>query len=124
MNPLISILVTWLVTAVSLFIISKLPLGVEIDGFKKALISAAVFGVLNALLAPVLQVIFFVPNLLTFFLLSFIFMAVINAIVFGLAAKLVRGFRLRNGIWSALFGAIALGLINSLIFRIFASLGR
>jgi putative membrane protein len=34
------ILIAWLVTSVSFFIISKLPIGVEIDSFKKAMISA------------------------------------------------------------------------------------
>uniref|UniRef100_UPI0038991A03 phage holin family protein n=1 Tax=Aerosakkonema funiforme TaxID=1246630 RepID=UPI0038991A03 len=94
---LIAILMAWLVTSVSLFIISKLPLGVEIDGFNKALTSAAVFGILNALLQPVLKVLFFVPNLLTLFLLQWLFLAAINAIIFGLAAWLVEGFRLRWG---------------------------
>ncbi|MDE5107449.1 MAG: phage holin family protein, partial [Trichodesmium sp. St17_bin3_1_1] len=40
------LLILWFVTAVSLFIISKLPTGVEIDDFKIALISSAVFGFL------------------------------------------------------------------------------
>jgi len=47
---------------------------------------------------------------------------VLNAIIFGLAAYLVTGFRLRWGIWSALIGAIALGIINMLIYRLLGSL--
>ena len=45
------LLILWFVTAVSLFIISKLPTGVEIDDFKIALISSAVFGFLNTLVS-------------------------------------------------------------------------
>lgn len=112
------ILLAWLVTSVSLFIISKLPLGVEIDSFGKAVTSAAVFGVLNAIMVPLLKVAFFVPNLFTLFLLRGLFLALINAIIFGFAAWLVPGFRLRWGFWSALFGAIALGFINSLIYSL------
>jgi putative membrane protein len=52
------------------------------------------------------------------------FMIVINAIIFGLAAWLVEGFRLRWGIWSALLGAIALGFINSLLYQVLATLPR
>jgi putative membrane protein len=48
-----------------------------------------------------------------------LFSVVINAIIFGLAAWLVEGFRLRWGIWSALIGSIALAVLNSLINRIF-----
>lgn len=44
---LFQILIAWLVTTVSLFILDKLPLGVEIDSFNKALIDPAVFGILN-----------------------------------------------------------------------------
>ncbi len=52
---MIGLIITWLVTAVSLFIIAQLSAftGVEIDSFKKALWSAVVFGLLNALVRPV-----------------------------------------------------------------------
>lgn len=108
------LLIAWLVTAVSLFIISKLPLGVEIEGFNKALVSAAVFGLVNALIGPVIRVLAFPITFITFGL----FAIVVNAIIFGLAAWLVHGFRLRWGFWSALLGAISLGLINSLIYAL------
>ncbi len=111
---MISLLITLLVTAVSLLIISKLPTGVEIESFNKALVSAIVFGILNALLRPILAFISFPITFLTFGLFSLI----INAVIFGLAAALVVGFRLRWGFWSALIGSFALGVINSIIFKI------
>jgi putative membrane protein len=111
---IVSLLVAWLVTAVSLFIISKLPIGVEIDTFPKALISAAVFGLLNALVRPV---IFFLSLPITILTLG-LFLFVLNAIIFGLAVYLVHGFRLRWGIWSALIGSIALSIINSIIYKL------
>lgn len=114
---IVPILITWLVTSVSLFILSKLPLGVEIDSFNKALISAAVFGILNALVRPVLAVLALPITFLTFGL----FTIILNAIIFGLAAALVEGFRLRWGIWSAILGAMALGFINSVLFHLLAS---
>jgi putative membrane protein len=111
------ILIAWLVTSVSFFIISKLPIGVEISSFNRALVSAAVFGILNALVRP-----FFVILGLPFIWLTFgLFTIVINAIIFGLAAWLVEGFRLNWGIWSALLGAIALGFVNSLLYQVLAS---
>lgn len=113
MNP-IGLIIAWLVTAVSLFIISKLPTGVEIDNFKKALISSVVFGLLNAFVRPVIAFFSFPITFLTFGLFSI----VINAIIFGLAAALVDGFTLRWGFWSALIGAVLLGFINSLIFQL------
>ncbi|MDZ4878013.1 MAG: hypothetical protein CLLPBCKN_007448 [Chroococcidiopsis cubana SAG 39.79] len=115
---MLGILITWLVTTISFLIIARLPLGVEIDSFGKAAISAAVFGVLNALLRPILGFFTFPLILLTLGL----FLFVLNAIIFGLAAALVTGFRLRWGIWSALLGSIALSLINSILFNLLATL--
>jgi len=90
----------------------------QIDSFEKAMISAAVFGLLNALVRPLFVVFSFPFVLITFGL----FMIVINAAIFGLAAWLVHGFRLRWGIWSALLGAIALGFINSLLYQVLGTL--
>lgn len=113
-----SVAIAWLVNSVSFFIISKLPIGVDIDSFGKAMISAAVFGLLNALVRP-LFVVLGIPLLLITFGL---WMIVINAAIFGLAAWLVDGFRLRWGIWSALLGALALGFINSLLYQVLGTL--
>ena len=115
---MIGILLTWLVTTISFLIISKIPIGIEIDSFKKAAISAAVFGVLNALLRPILGLLTFPIIFLTFGLFAF----VLNAIIFGIAAYLVEGFRLRWGVWSALIGSIALGIVNSLLVNLLATL--
>lgn len=109
---IVHLLVVWLVTAVSLLIISKLPLGVEIDSFGTALVAAFILGILNALLRPILAFFALPLTILTLGLFAF----VLNAIVFALAAWLVDGFRLRGGCLSALIGPILLGILNSLIF--------
>lgn len=114
MEPL-DFLIAWLVTGSSLLLISQLPIGVEIYSTPKAVISAAVLGLLNVLILPILKTVFFVPNLLTLGLLSGVFAFVMNAIVFASAAKLVEGFRLRMGLWSAVLGAIALAAVSSFI---------
>ncbi len=114
---IISLLLKWLVTSISLLIISKLPTGVEIDSFEKAAISAVVFGILNVLLVPILKVLS-LPMAVIFS--GFLISLLMNMIIFGLAAWLVEGFRLRWGIWSALIGSIALSFINSIFFRLLA----
>jgi len=115
---IVTLLIVWLITSVSLWIISKLPLGVEIDPPEKAFFSAAVLGIITALVRPVLSVVFTIPNLATLNLLSGIFTFMIGVICFSLAAWLVDGFRLRFGIWSAILGAFALTLINNLIYKL------
>lgn len=112
---LLQLLILWFVTAVSLFIISKLPTGVEIDDFKIALISSAVFGFLNALVRPVLVAVALPIKIV---LSSFLFTLLLNMAIFGLAAWFVSGFRLRWGFWSALIGAVALGFINSFLYEL------
>ena len=113
MGFIIGFVVTLVVTAIALFIISKLPLGVEIDGINKALVSALVFGILNALAYPLKAILTAGPLELLFFPI----LILINIVVFGLTAKLVEGFRLRS-IWSAVFGALLLGVLNSILFKI------
>jgi putative membrane protein len=111
---MVSFIITALVTAVSLLIIAQLPLGVAIDSMGKAVISGFVIGLLNALVRPILFILTLPVTILTFGLFLFI----LNAIIFALAAKLVQGFRLTQGFMSAIFGAIALSLINSFLFLI------
>ena len=112
---IVSIIITLLVIAVSLIIVSKIPfLGVEIDSFPIAILSAAVFAILNAIGD------FLTPSIpLTLGLMSFI----INVIVFGLSAKLVEGFRLRFGIWSAILGALVMAVVLSVVQTILAQVG-
>ncbi|NET29433.1 MULTISPECIES: phage holin family protein [unclassified Okeania] len=111
---ILQLLVLWFVTAVSLFIISKLPTGVEIDDFNIALISSAIFGLLNVFVRPVLATLALPVNILLPGLVTLI----VNLIIFGLAAWLVSGFRLRWGFWSALIGSLGLTFINSFLYEL------
>lgn len=112
----VGLLIAWLVSASSLLIITKLPIGVEIDSTPKAFVSAAVLGIVAAVVNPILKVFFFIPNVLTFGLLSGVFTFVIAAAALGVAAALIQGFRLRAGVISALLGALALSIVSNLIY--------
>jgi putative membrane protein len=115
---IVAIIVSLLVTTVAFIIISKLPTGVKIESFQKALIAAIVFGILNALLHPLLDLLAAPLNFVTFGFLRSLITLVINGFIFGLSALLIQGFRLQWGVWSALIGAFALTLINQLIFSL------
>jgi putative membrane protein len=101
----------WLVTTVSLLIITRLPLGITVRDTGTALVAALVLGLLNALLGPILRFLAFPITILTLGL----FAIVINAFLLWLTGKLVDGFRL-DGAVSAIIGAIILGILNALIF--------
>jgi putative membrane protein len=115
---LIAFLVTALVTAISLIVISKIPfLGVEVDSFGKALTAGVIFGILNGLLGWMGG-----SRILNFLTLGFLWL-IVNTVIFGLSAWLVQGFRLRNGILSAILGAIALSIVNGILFYILGAVG-
>jgi putative membrane protein len=107
------LLATFLVTAVSLLILSRLNLGLEIEDLGTAFVAALVLGLLNATLRPVLGFLTFPIVWLTFG----IFSVVLNGLVLYIAAALVKGFRLR-GCLSAIVISILLGVLNGLIFWI------
>lgn len=107
-------LISIVVTAVSLLIISKLPTGVEIDRPVKALIAGAIIGAFNGLYSLFPTWLRAIPEVLSLGLIPLIG----SIVVFGFAAWLVEGFRLRWGIGSAILGAIALSIINYVLFSI------
>ena len=112
-----TIFIVWVVTSISLYIISKLPtLGFEIYPPLNPFISAAVLGIVTAVIKPILLVAFAPLNVVTVDLLSDLLTFIITVVCFGLAARLVEGFRLRFGIWSAVLGAFTLSIISSLIY--------
>ena len=112
-------LLQWPVRALILFLISYLPLGVEMESFPIALLSAAVIGLLGTLLIWPLK--FVLAPLWAIASLggvispvSFLFNWLISIFLFGLAAWLIRGFRLRNGLLSAVLGALVYSVLSSL----------
>ena len=111
---MLSFILVVLVTAVSLFIISRLNIAIEIDDFGTALWAALAVGVINGLLGPIARFLSFPLILLTLGL----FALIINALLFALAAAVVPGFRLKGGFLGALLGSVLLSVLNWLIFLI------
>lgn len=113
MDFLIPFVIGVIVTAIALLLISKIPfLGIEIDSVSKALLAGVVFGILSWAFGWLGG--FRLLNIATLGLLWL----VVNTIIFGLSAWLIEGFRLRNGIISAILGAIALTFVNSVLLNI------
>ena len=115
-------LLQWPLRAVILLLVAKLPLGVEMANFQVALLSAVVIGLLGTLLLWPLKLLlgpFWAISSLGGLLspVSFLFEWLIAIILFGLAAWLIQGFRLRNGLLSASLGALAYSLISYFALR-------
>lgn len=82
------LLMQWLVTSLTIMMIPYLVSGVHVNGFGAAVAAAAVLGILNVLVKPIL----FVLTLpITVFTLG-IFYFVLNAILFKWVGALVSGF--------------------------------
>ncbi len=101
------LVVRWFVTAFGLWLISQLISGIEIQGVGSVFVAALVLGVLNAFLRPLVLFITFPINLLTLGLFTF----VINGFMLWLTSGVVRGFAV-HGFWSAVVGALLLGLVS------------
>jgi putative membrane protein len=116
-------LLQWPIRALILLLVSRLPLGVEMASFPIALISAVVIGLLGTLLiwplkfllAPI-WAITSLGGLIS--PVSFLFNWLITILLFGLAAWLVQGFRLRNGMTSAILGALVYSVLSTVVLQL------
>ncbi len=116
-------LLQWPVRALVLLLVAAMPLGVELSGFSTALGSAALIGLLGTLLIIPLKLMLALPwavaslgGLLS--PVSWLFNWLITVILFGLAAALIDGFRLRNGLSSAVLGAVAYSVLSTVFIRL------
>ncbi|MEX1167356.1 MAG: phage holin family protein, partial [Hydrogenophaga sp.] len=75
--------------------------GVQVVNFTSALIAAAVIGLFNMLLRPVLVVLTLPVTVVTLGL----FLFVINALLFWAASGVLDGFNV-NGFWAAMLGSL------------------
>jgi putative membrane protein len=106
-NGLISALLSWAITALSLWAASHIFRGLKFDSTTALVVSALLLGLANAVLKPLL-ILFTLPlTLLTFGL----FVLVINALMILLVAKLVKGFTV-SSFWTAFFASIFISILG------------
>lgn len=98
-------LIRMAITALGLWLSSKLVSGVSIEGPLTFVLAALLLGVVNAVVRPVAFILTLPITLLSLGL----FLFVINAGMVALVAWLLEGFRIA-GFWSALFTSIVVGL--------------
>lgn len=103
-------LLHWVVSALAVWITSRVVPGFYVNGALAALIAAVVIGLVNATLGLFLKVITFPLTLLTLG----IFWLVINAVMLELASAFVPGFHIQNFV-AAFWGAIVLAVVNMLL---------
>jgi putative membrane protein len=108
------ILFSWLVTTVAILIVTQVMRGVQVSSVGVAVVAAAILGILNALVRPILIFLTLPLTIVTFGL----FLFVINALLFWLAGAIVPGFRV-DSFGSALIGSLIVSVISLIVHSIF-----
>jgi putative membrane protein len=103
-------LLTWIAAAISLLITAYVVPGFTVNSFTTALIAAAILGLVNALVRPILIILTLPFTLLTFGL----FLFVINALMLWLVGFITPGFVV-TGFLPALLGSIVLTLVATVL---------
>ena len=113
------LLLVWLLNACALLAVAYLMPGIHVTSFVSALIAAAVLGVVNTLVRPVLVLLTLPVSMLTLGL----FLFVLNGLLFWAAGSVLSGFRV-EGFWVAVFGAILYGIIGYLLSTLIPAKGK
>jgi len=101
------LLVRWIVGAVALWLTSQVVSGIQVRSFGALLAAAAMIGIINAFVRPVVVLLTLPLSVVTFGL----FVLVVNAAMLALASVFVAGFEV-HGFWAALFGWLLLSLFT------------
>ncbi len=107
---MIHYLVLWLLTAAAFIITAYLVPGIRIANFGTAMIAAALMGIVNVLVKPVLIILTLPATILTLGL----FLLVVNALCFLLVSALTPGIEVKN-FGTSVLGALVLSIVSSLL---------
>ncbi len=113
------VLLRWLVLTAAVLAASWLLDGIRVSGIFPAILAAALLGILNAVLRPLLILLTLPLNILTLGLFTF----VINALMLLIVSAVISGFDVR-GFWTAVFGALIIGAASWLLNRFIGSRGK
>jgi len=115
------LLIRWIITALALWLTATIVPGlVTIRSAGAAIIAALVLGLVNAIVRPILLLLTLPFTIVTLGLFIFI----LNAAMFGLAALIAgKGFEV-HGFWGALVGSLLVSLISLVLNMIVGDTGK
>lgn len=103
-----------IINAAALWVADQLLDGIELSGNIWAiLLVALVFGLINAVLKPILKLLSLPVLILTLGLFAF----VINAALLGLTAALMDNLTV-DGFWSAVLGGLIIAVVSAVLSRV------
>ncbi len=112
-------LVRVLVNALAIYFVAAIVPGLEISGPVAALGAGLVFGLINAIVRPILILLTLPLTLVTLGL----FLFVLNALCLWLTSALVKGFAV-HGFWSAFWGALLVSVVSWLLTSFLSDRGQ
>lgn len=109
---MIRLLVRWVISAFSIWVAVKLVPGIVYSGpAGTLLLIALVFGLVNALVRPLLTLLSCPLVILTLGL----FLLVINALMLQLTAWIIGPHFIINGFWPALWGSLIISIVSGIL---------
>ena len=105
------VLLRWILNSLILMLVAYLTPGISIASFWTALVVSVIFGLINAIIRPIVLILTLPINILTLGLLTF----VINALMFWLASAIIRGFQVQSfasAFWGALIYCVIVTIIS------------
>lgn len=103
----------WVLNAIALLITAALFQGIEIAGFLSAFVAAIVWGIVNAVIRPIVVLLTLPLNLVTLGL----FTLLINGFMLKIVDAVVVGVTIQ-GFWALIFGALVLTIISGVLSSI------
>ena len=103
-------LARWFISAISIYIIANLSLGVTASSFKATLVAAAILGIVNTIIKPILVILTLPINIMTLGLFTFI----INGITLMITSSIVGGFEVKN-IFAAIVASVLISIVNMIL---------
>jgi putative membrane protein len=107
------LLLVWILNALALLAVTYLMPSIHVAGFSAALIAAAVIGLVNMLIRPILVLLTLPVTIVTLGL----FILVINGLLFLLVGNVLQGFEV-HGLWAGIVGALLYSVISWLLSAI------
>lgn len=107
------LLIGWLLSALALLAVAYLVPGIHVSSFVSALIAAAVIGLANILIKPILLILTLPVTIITLGLFIF----VINGLLFWLAGYFLQGFDVKT-VTAGIIGAIVYSIISWILSAI------
>jgi len=112
---MISLVLYFLMIAGTMLLLTQMLPGFYVSGWGPALWAAFWLGLLNTVLKPILFLLTLPLTILTLGL----FLIVLNALILGLAARLVEGFSIPGGFGTTVIASIVLSIVG-MIWKGFA----